>query len=111
MIVVDASVLAPALAYDTPEGDVSRGRLDGERHLAAPEIVALEVVSVWRAALSVGRLDSDRAGQALDWLATVRVVRMPHGPLVPRIWELRHNLTPYDAASASRWRRPWMSRC
>ena len=35
---------------------------------------------------------------ALKALSDVRVNRYPHGPLVPRIWELRDDLTAYDAA-------------
>ncbi|MFI5005727.1 MAG: type II toxin-antitoxin system VapC family toxin [Solirubrobacterales bacterium] len=98
MIVVDASVLAPALAYDTPEGDGARGRLAEEEALCAPEIVDLEIAAVWRGALRVGRLDEGRVQQALDDLAAMRLVRAPHQPLMERIWELRHNFTPYDAA-------------
>jgi predicted nucleic acid-binding protein len=98
VIVVDASVLAPALAYDTQEGRAVRGRLDGEENLCAPEIVDLEVASAWRRALQAGRLGEDRSQRALRDLATMRLVRMSHRPLMPRIWELRHNLTPYDAS-------------
>lgn len=98
MIVVDASVLAPALAYDGSEGDGARERLADEEFLYAPEIVDLEVVAAWRGALRVGRLDEDRAGRALDDLAAMRLVRAPHRPLLSRIWELRHNVSPYDAA-------------
>lgn len=98
MIVVNASVLAPALAYDTQEGRAARGRLDGEENLSAPEIVDLEVASAWRRALQAGRLEEDRSQRALRDLATMRLVRMSHRPLMPRIWELRHNLTPYDAS-------------
>jgi predicted nucleic acid-binding protein len=98
VIVVDASVLAPALAYDTPEGRAARGRLDGEEGLSAPEIVDLEVASAWRRALQAGRLEEERSQRALRDLATMRLARMSHRLLMPRIWELRHNLTPYDAA-------------
>jgi predicted nucleic acid-binding protein len=98
VIVVDASVLAPALAYDTPQGEAARGRLGREEYLSAPEIVDLEVAAVWRRALRAERLDGERAQQALDDLAALRLVRMPHQPLIERIWELRHNITPYDAA-------------
>lgn len=98
MIVIDASVLAPALAYDTRGGKVARDRLDGEENLCAPEIVDLEVASAWRRALQAGRLEEDRSQRALRDLATMRLARMSHRPLMPRIWELRHNLTPYDAS-------------
>jgi predicted nucleic acid-binding protein len=97
VIVVDASVLASALGDDGADGDRARARLTGER-LAAPQIVDLEVASVWRRAARAGRLDPRRARQALDDLADVPLDRAPHGPLMARIWALRENLTPYDAA-------------
>ncbi len=98
MIVVDASVLAPALADDIPEGDAARLRLDREEQLFAPEIVDLELAAVWRSAIRAGRLDDQRSERALNDLATLRLVRVGHQLLMPRIWELRHSLTPYDAA-------------
>jgi predicted nucleic acid-binding protein len=97
MIVVDASVLASALGDDGPDGDRARHRLAGER-LFAPELIDLEVASVWRRAARSGRLDDRRAGLALADLASMPVARASHRPLLDRIWELRSNLTPYDAA-------------
>lgn len=97
MIVVDASIVASALGDDGPDGDRVRGRLAGER-LAAPELISLEVASVWRRAARAGRLGEKRAGQALADLAAMPLARAPHHPLMSRIWELRDNLTPYDAA-------------
>lgn len=97
MIVVDASVLAPALADDDDDGDRARSRLHGER-LVAPELVDLEVLSVVRRAMRAGRLPERRARQALDDLIALPLRRASHLPLVGRIWELRDTLTPYDAA-------------
>jgi predicted nucleic acid-binding protein len=97
VIVVDASVVATALADDGVDGDRMRTRLAGQ-DLFAPELVDLEVVSVWRRAARVGGLEPRRAEQALTDLGELELVRAPHGPLVSRIWELRENLTPYDAA-------------
>lgn len=97
MIVVDASVLAPALADDGADGDRARLRLRGEQ-LVAPELVDLEVLSTLRRAVRAGRLDKRRSGQALDDLAALPLRRVPHLPLLARAWELRDNLTAYDAA-------------
>ncbi len=97
MIVVDASVLAPALADDGDDGDRVRERLRGEQ-LTAPELVDLEVVSTLRRAARAGRLDDRRSGQALTDLGALPLRRVPHLPLLARIWELRDNLTAYDAA-------------
>jgi predicted nucleic acid-binding protein len=97
VIVVDASVLAPALADDGSDGDRARLRLRGEQ-LVAPELVDLEVLSTLRRAVRAGRLDERRSGQALDDLAALPLRRVPHLPLLARAWELRDNLTAYDAA-------------
>jgi len=97
VIVVDASVLAPALADDGTDGDRARSRLRGEQ-LVAPELVDLEVLSTLRRAARAGRLDERRSGQALDDLAALPLRRVPHLALVPRAWALRDNLTAYDAA-------------
>ena len=97
MIVIDASVLAPALADDGADGDRVRLRLRGEQ-LVAPELVDLEVLSTVRRAVRAGRLDERRSGQALDDLAALPLRRVPHLPLLARAWELRDNLTAYDAA-------------
>jgi predicted nucleic acid-binding protein len=97
VIVVDASVLASALGDDGPDGDRARHRLAGER-LFAPELIDLEVVSVWRRAARSGGLDDRRAGLALADLASMPLARASHRVLLARIWELRTNLTPYDAA-------------
>ena len=97
MIVVDASVLAPALGDDGPDGDRARQRLAGET-LAAPALVDLEVGSVLRRAALDTRLDDRRSAQALSDLAALPLRRAPHLPLLPRIWQLRENFTVYDAA-------------
>ncbi|MFZ4584083.1 MAG: type II toxin-antitoxin system VapC family toxin [Acidimicrobiia bacterium] len=97
MIVVDASVLAPALADDGPDGDTARIRLAGET-LAAPALIDLEVLSAIRSALRAGNLDLRRAQLALDDLAQLPLDRAPHEPVMARCWELRDNLTPYDVA-------------
>lgn len=97
MIVVDASVLAPALADDGADGDRVRHRLRDEQ-LVAPELVDLEVLSTLRRAARAGRLDQRRSGQALDDLAVLPLRRVSHLALLPRVWELRDNLTAYDAA-------------
>lgn len=97
MIVVDASVLAPALADDSDEGDQFRWRLRGQS-LAAPELIDLEVQSVLRSGVRRGLLDERRARLAWSDLSGAPLRRASHRPLLPRTWELRDNLTTYDAA-------------
>jgi predicted nucleic acid-binding protein len=97
VLVVDASILAPALTDDGPDGDKARARLRGNT-LAAPELIDLETSSVIRRQLSVGALDARRAELALTDLIDLPLRRAPHRPLLARCWELRANLTVYDAA-------------
>lgn len=45
-----------------------------------------------------GQLDPTRGLQALEDLSDFPLTRYPHDLFLPRIWELRHNVTAYDAA-------------
>jgi predicted nucleic acid-binding protein len=97
VIVADASILVVALSDDGPDGDQIRARLRGE-HITVPELADVEVASVLRRHLRIGTLDARRAGLALSDLAALPARRAPHRPLLARCWELRDNLTMYDAA-------------
>jgi predicted nucleic acid-binding protein len=97
VIVVDASVLAVALADDDADGDRVRVRLRGQR-LSAPELIDLEVLSVFRRMHASGHLDRRRADLAVTDLIATPIDRAPHHSLIPRCWELRDSMTPYDAA-------------
>ena len=96
MIVVDASVIAAALGDDGSDGKRARDSFAGE-DLFAPELIDLEVSSVWRRAMRTGQLSQQRTLEALADLADLPLTRAPHGPLLGRVWELRVKLTPYDA--------------
>ena len=88
MVVVDANVLVVALADDGPDGERVRVRLRGE-HLAAPELIDLEVLSVLRRSERAGALNTRRAALAVRDLRDLPLDRAPH---------LRGNVTAYDAA-------------
>ncbi len=97
MIVVDASVLAPALVDDGDDGERARAEIARD-DLAAPHMVDCEVASVIRRARLRGDVSAQRARQALADLADLPILRFPHTPFLGRIWELHPALTPYDAA-------------
>jgi predicted nucleic acid-binding protein len=97
VIVVDASVLAVALGDDGADGQRARNRLANET-LAAPELIDLEVVSVWRRHVAARLMAARRAAAALADLQDLPLRRSSHWPLLDRIWGLRHGVTPYDAA-------------
>lgn len=96
MIVVDASVLATALVDDGQNGDLARSRLRHEQ-LAAPHLIDLELASVWRGLVRGGRLSPGRAEFAIADLREIPLERVAHTALLNRAWELRENLTIYDA--------------
>ena len=97
MIVVDASVLAVALGDDGPDGFAARAALGGES-LTAPELVDLEVLSVWRRQVAGGAMTQARAKLAVQDLTAMPVRRVGHRVLMQRCWELRNAVTVYDAA-------------
>ncbi len=97
MIVVDASVLTPALADDGADGDLARAHLRGQV-LAAPGLIDLEVSSILRRLVLSERLPVPRAQQALADLIALPLQRAPHLPLLARCWSLRDNLSVYDGS-------------
>jgi predicted nucleic acid-binding protein len=97
MIVVDASVLTAVVAEDDERSMRFRERLAGQR-LTAPEVVDLEVASAIRRARRSRRLGAERALEALADLAFLPIQRVSHTMLLNRIWNLRDNLTAYDAS-------------
>ena len=97
MIVVDASILAVALGDDGAQGATARQRLRGEV-LSAPELIDLEVLSVLRRNVASGLMTVQRGAQAMGDLIELPLQRASHRPLLRRCWELRHNLTSYDAS-------------
>jgi len=96
MIVVDASAIVDLIAPATPDPAL-RSRLLSNRDLHAPHVVDVEVLSALRGFVRRGRLSAERAADARVDLAATAIVRYPHGPLLERAWELRENLTVYDA--------------
>ncbi len=97
MIVVDASVLAVALGDDGADGSSARGAVADEV-LAAPELVDLEVLSVWRRQVAAGEMTARHAALAVSDLAALPLRRMSHRLVLQRCWELRNTVTVYDAA-------------
>ncbi|MFV1980027.1 MAG: type II toxin-antitoxin system VapC family toxin [Rhodothermia bacterium] len=98
MIVVDASAILEVLLR-TPAAGVIEDRIlaDGET-LHAPHLLDLEVAQVLRRYVIVGTMSPYRGTDALDDLRDFRMTRYSHTIFLPRIWELRSNMTAYDAA-------------
>jgi predicted nucleic acid-binding protein len=97
VIVVDASALLEAL-LQTPAAAAIEARLfDDELPLHAPHLIDLEITQVLRRYAAIGQVDAARCQDALDDLQDYSLRRYQHDVLLPRVWELRHNLTAYDA--------------
>jgi len=97
VIVVDASALLEALLR-TPAAAAVEERLFDVRHsLHAPHLIDIEVAQVLRRYAASGQIEPGRCQDALDDLSDFPLHRYPHDVLLPRVWELRHNLTAYDA--------------
>jgi predicted nucleic acid-binding protein len=97
VIVVDASALLEALLR-TPVGIGVRQRLlSGREVLHAPHLIDLEIASVLRRYALARVLDVERCRQALIDLGGFRLYRHSHNHLLSRVWQLRHNLSTYDA--------------
>ena len=98
MIVPDASVVIEVLLR-TSTGEVARDRLLAPGvSLHAPGIIDLEVAQVLRRLEARGEISTPRALAALSTFAAIRMARYHHELTLGRIWELRKNLTAYDAA-------------
>lgn len=97
MAVVDATVLAEYLG-GAPQAELARAQMAVHAPaLWAPYLVDAEVGQVLRRGVRSGRIDAEHAAAALDDLLTMRLRRIKHRNLVSRAWELRDNLSFYDA--------------
>jgi predicted nucleic acid-binding protein len=94
-MVVDASVVAAAIV--DPPGVAMRAMLRAS-NLEAPEHVVLEVAAALRNRTVRDELAPGEAAEALRRLRRLPIIRHPLIGLVDRVWELRDDLTPYDAA-------------
>ena len=98
MIVLDASAAVDWL-LQTPSGQLIENRIyTRSETLHAPYLIDLEVTQVLRRLAREGTVSAQRANEALDDLMDLRLTRYPHLSFLPRIWQLRHNLSAYDAA-------------
>jgi predicted nucleic acid-binding protein len=98
MIVLDASAAVDWL-LQTSKGQSIENRIYSRNEtLHAPHLLDLEVTQVLRR-LALQRVVSvHRANEAVRDLLDLRITRYPHLVLLPRIWQLRHNFSAYDAA-------------
>jgi predicted nucleic acid-binding protein len=97
LIVIDASVVANAVGDDGLAGRTARARIAAASQWSAPDLVDVETVSVLRRRWRAGDLSARRFRSAVADLLALPITRFPTGPLMTRAYELRANVTPYDA--------------
>lgn len=96
MLVVDASALLLVIADGTEKGQTYRERVRGER-LDAPDLIRVECLSAIRRQLRLGMLNPERAERAIGNLFELPIIIYPTAQFLRRAWELRDNVTTYDA--------------
>ena len=97
MIVLDASTTIDLL-LNLPHANSVAERVARERgSIAAPHLLDAEVGQVLRRFVRAGRIDANRAAQAIEDLEALGIYRYPHPPFLPRAFALRDNATLYDA--------------
>jgi predicted nucleic acid-binding protein len=92
VIVVDASAVLEALMRT----DAAVDRLADEQ-LIAPHIIDVEIAAGFRRLVVAQRVDARLVEELFQDLADTEIFRYPHSELLPRAWELRHNVSVYDA--------------
>lgn len=97
LLVVDASAVLATLIDPGPRGDLAAGRMAGA-DLAAPDLLGYEVLNVLRRRLTSGHLSDNQASLAVRSWSDLPVDLWPLPALQAEVWQLRHNLSAYDAA-------------
>lgn len=95
-LVLDASVVVAALIDAGPMGVWAESILVSGP-LVAPHLMPVEVANILRRATLAGDISADIASLAHGDVVSLRVELLPYIPFASRIWELRSNVTPYDA--------------
>jgi predicted nucleic acid-binding protein len=97
MIVVDNSAVLEALLRTLAARAVERRLFEPSQTLHVPHLLDVEVAQVVRRFAANREIDADRGRMALADLADFPMHRYPHDFLLPRVRDLRNNLTAYDA--------------
>lgn len=95
-LVVDASALVGALTDARPRGRWAESVILSD-DLAAPDLVLAEATNSLRRLEFDGELSGTQADASRRDVLRTRLELYPFAPFADRVWELRHNLTSYDA--------------
>jgi predicted nucleic acid-binding protein len=97
MRILDASVVIDAMAVSGPAGDRARRLVSEESWLHMPSVAGAEVTSALRGMVLRGMLSAGDARVAAVRASRLRARRYPFEPFLSRVWDLRDNVTVYDA--------------
>ncbi len=95
-IILDSSVAIAALIDSGPVGEWAESIL-GSGALAAPHLMPAEVANILRRSAAAGEVTADVASLAHAEFVGRRIELFPYAPFASRVWELRQNVTSYDA--------------
>jgi predicted nucleic acid-binding protein len=95
-VVCDASALVALLLDSGPDGRWAADALTGA-DIAAPSLVTFEASNIIRRHELAGLVGADQAAQAHADMLDLAIEQWPYELLASRIWELRGNLSSYDA--------------
>jgi predicted nucleic acid-binding protein/plasmid stability protein len=98
VIVLDATAAIDWLLQTSAGQRIDQSIFSHNESLHAPHLLDLEAGQVLRRLTREGAISARRAEQAIEDLLDLRMTRYPHFVLLPRIWQLRHNLSVYHAA-------------
>jgi len=98
VIVVDTSAMLEVLLNTRAGARVAERLFAPNETVHAPHLLDVEVAQVLRRYARTGALEPERGQQALEDLAGFPLFRYPHDLFLPTIWQLRANVTAYDAA-------------
>ncbi|MDQ6725765.1 MAG: type II toxin-antitoxin system VapC family toxin [Actinomycetota bacterium] len=96
MVVVDTSAIVTLLIEEPPVPALA-SRLS-DLHLHAPHLIDVEFLHAVRRLVATRRITLAQARLIRADFAGLRMTRYPHGLLLDRMWDLRDNLSAYDAA-------------
>lgn len=96
-VVCDASAVIALLLDSGPDGQWAADAFTGAE-LAAPSLFGFECANILRRHEAAGLVSADQAAQAHADLLALPVELWPFELLGPRMWDLRHHLSSYDAA-------------
>jgi len=95
-VVLDASVVVAALTDLGPDGSWAEAIIRND-FIAAPDLVLVESANVIRRLERAAAISTLQASTAYADLLRLDIALFPYEPVADRVWELRHNLTAYDA--------------